>query len=161
MTKVDFVNRLTMFFSNKGFSCRKNHYYKEVSSDVLIVFGMQMSRYGGYCYLEYGYCFKSIKKYLPYPRFNQLNLNCGRVMTGIGKAIVFEKLDENIMGGLKKTIDEIVDDLINLVGLGRNGMIKYYLSETSNKSWYILGDETADYFGLPKEAFLYHFVKEL
>lgn len=160
MTKVDFLKQLTMFFSSKGFSCRKNHYYKEVSSDVLIVFGVQMSCYGGYCYLEYGYCFKSINKHLPYPKFNQLNLNCGRIMTDMGKAIVFEKLDKNIMGSLKKAIDAIVDHLIALADLGRDGISKYYLSETSNKSWYILGDETADYFDLPKEAFAYHFVKE-
>ena len=69
MTKVEFLKQCTTFFSRKKFSCRNNHYYKEVSSDVLIVFGIQMSRYGGYCYLEYGYCFKSINKYLPYPKF--------------------------------------------------------------------------------------------
>ncbi len=160
MKKVDFVKQLTMFFSSKGFSCRNNHYYKEVTSDILIVFGMHMSCYGGYCYLEYGYCFNSINKYLPYPKFNQLNLNCGRVMTDMGKAIVFEELDENFMGALRKTIDALVDHLINLADSGLNGISNYYLSETSNKSWYILGDETADYFDLPKKAFLYHFVQE-
>ena len=160
MTKVEFLKQCTTFFSRKKFSCRKNHYYKEVSSDVLIVFGIQMSRYGGYCYLEYGYCFKSINKYLPYPKFNQLNLNCGRIMTDIGKAIVFERLDENVMGALEKTIDALVDQMINLANLGRNEISKYYLSEASNKSWYILGEETANYFDLPKEVFQYHFVKE-
>ena len=65
------------------------------------------------------------------------------------------------MGALLKTIDEIVYDMINLVGLGKDAMIQYYLSERTNQSWYILGDETVDYFGLPKEVFLYHFVKEL
>lgn len=160
MTKAEYVRQLTMFFSHKGFSCKNNHYYKEVSSDVIIAFGMQTSRYGGYCYLEYGYCFKSINKYLPYPKYNQLNLNCGRVMTSMGKAIVYEELDENTMGSLEKAIDEIVDDMINLVDLGRDEMIKFYLSEKSNQSWYVLGEETANYFGLPKEAFLYHFVKQ-
>lgn len=160
MTKVEFLKQCTTFFPRKKFSCRNNHYYKEVSSDVLIVFGIQMSRYGGYCYLEYGYCFKSINKYLPYPKFNQLNLNCGRIMTDIGKAIVFERLDENVMGALEKTIDALVDQLINLANLGRNEISKYYLSEASNKSWYILGEETANYFDLPKEVFQYHFVKE-
>ena len=160
MTKVEFLKQCTTFFSRKKFSCRNNHYYKEVSRDVLIVFGIQMSRYGGYCYLEYGYCFKSINKYLPYPKFNQLNLNCGRIMTDIGQAIVFERLDENVMGALEKTIDALVDQLINLANLGRNEISKYYLSEASNKSWYILGEETANYFDLPKEVFQYHFVKE-
>ena len=160
MTKVEFLKQCKTFFSRKKFSCRNNHYYKEVSSDVLIVFGIQMSRYGGYCYLEYGYCFKSINKYLPYPKFNQLNLNCGRIMTDIGTAIVFERLDENVMGALEKTIDALVDQMINLANLGRNEISKYYLSEASNKSWYILGEETANYFDLPKEVFQYHFVKE-
>lgn len=160
MTKVDFIKQVTLFFSRKGFSCRNKHYYKEVSSDVILVFGMQMSHYGGYCYLEYGFCINSINRHSPWPKFNQLNLNCGRVMTGIGKAIVFEKMDEATMADLLKTIDGIVNDMINLAGLGKDAMIQYFLSGQTNQSWYILGDETVDYFGLPKEAFLYHFVKE-
>ena len=161
MTKNDFVKQLTSFFFHKGFSCQNKHYYKEVSSDVILVFGMQTSHYGESCYLEYGYCIKSINRYLPYPKFNQLNLNCGRIMTGMGKAIAFEKIDETTMGDLLKTIDGIVNDMINLVGLGKDAMIQYFLSGRTNQSWYILGDETVDYFGLPKEAFLFHFVKEL
>ena len=82
-------------------------------------------------------------------------------MTGMGKAIAFEKIDETTMGDLLKTIDRIVNDMINLVGLGKDAMIQYFLSRRTNQSWYILGDETVDYFGLPKEAFLFHFVKEL
>ena len=97
---------------------------------------------------------------MPYPKFNQLTVNCGRIMTDIGKAIVFERLDENVMGALEKTIDALVDQMINLANLGRNEISKYYLSEASNKSWYILGEETANYFDLPKEVFQYHFVKE-
>ena len=50
--------------------------------------------------------------------------------------------------------------MINLANLGRNEISKYYLSEASNKSWYILGEETANYFDLPKEVFQHHFVKE-
>lgn len=159
MEKVDFKKQMAAFFRSKGFFCKSNHYYKNVSSDILIVFGIYMSCYGGYCYLEHGYCFKSINKYLPYPKFNQLNLNCGRIMMDMGQAIVFEKLDEDIMSGIKQTVDKKIDDLIDLVELGRDGMIKFYLSEMSDSSWYILGDETADYFGLPKEAFRYHYVK--
>ncbi len=158
MTKTEFVKQLTTFFVGKGFSCRYNHFYKEMTSDVIIVFGMHTSSYGGYCYLEYGYCFKSINKYLPYPKFNQLNLNCGRLMTGIGKAMVYEQLNENIVHNIEKTIGEEIDNLIDLVNLGKDRMIKFYLYETTNKSWFILGEETADYFGLPREAFKYHIV---
>lgn len=128
---------------------------------MVIVFGIQTSRYGEYCYLEYGYCFNSINKNFPYPKFNQLNLNCGRVMTDMGNAIVFGKIDENTMDALEETIDGIISEMDKLVRIGKDGMIKYYLSGEFNQSWYILGDQTADYFGLPKETFQYHFVKDL
>ena len=159
MTKVEFIKQLTQFFSSKGFYCKSKHYYKEASSDVLLVFGFYMSCYGGYGYLEYGYCIKSINRHLPYPKFNQLNLNCGRIMTDIGQSIVFEKIDETIMEKLKAKIDVLVNDMINLACLGKDPLIQHYLTDPNNLTWYILGDETAGYFGLPKESFLYHYVK--
>ena len=159
MTKTELINKMTVYFSNKGFLCKSNHYYKEVTGEMTIVFGIHFSSYGGCCYLEYGYSIKSLNNNIPYPRFNELNLNCGRVMTNIGKAIVFENTDEKVFIEITKAIDEIVDKMVDLAKMGRDTMIQHYLSERTNQSWYILGKETADYFGMPVEAFRYHFVK--
>ena len=63
-----------------------SHFYKKVADDTVIVFGVQKSSYGKYCYIEYGHAFSSINRNMPYPKFNQLNLNCGRVMTAVGQA---------------------------------------------------------------------------
>ena len=160
MEKKEFIKSLRVFFVEKGFYYKNNHFYKDMKNDVIIVFGMQSSCYGGYGYLEYGYCFKSINKHLPYPKFNQLNLNCGRIMTDMGKAIVFEKID-NAMTNLFRTIDEIVMDMTNLIDSGKTELIKYYLQGTPSQSWYILGAETAEYFDLPLEVFKHHIVKEI
>lgn len=160
MTKIEFIKQLSSMFAEKGFTCKSKHFYKEISRDVLIVFGIHMSLYGEYCYLEYGYCFKTINKYLPFPKFNQLNLNCGRIMTNMGKAIIFEEIDEKAFIDIEKAVDTVISSMIKLINMGRSEMIQYYLSGQSNQSWYILGNETANYFGLPKEAFLYHFVEQ-
>lgn len=160
MTKEEFKKQLKQFFSGEGYFCKGSHFYKEVTNDLEVVFGMHYSSYGAYCYIEYGICFKSINKYLPYPKFYQLNVNCGRIMTSIGKAMVYENINGYIMNDIKTVIKEKMNDLIYIISLGNEGMINYFLHEWPNNSWYILGEETAAYFGLPKEAFKYHFVVE-
>ena len=160
MTKRDFIRQLTLLFSLEGFSRKGNHFYKEASSDILLVFGVHSSQYGGYGYLEYGYCLKSISKYLPYPKFNQLNLNCGRIMTEVGKALVYETLDKNTMNSLQKAIHEKIDLMGRLAASGGDRLIGFYLSEEHTESWYILGEKTAEYFRLPKDAFSGHFCED-
>ena len=160
MTKDEFLGRLTRYFSSKGFSCNRKHYYKTASDDAILVFGLNRSSYGKYYYLEYGYCFPSISKHFPHPKFNQLNLNCGRVMTDKGKAIAYEDWNENEMDSLEGKLDAIIDEMTHLASMGKEAMIQHYLSDTDHPSWYILGDETAAYFNLPREAFQYHYCKE-
>ena len=160
MTKTDFKKQLTSYFSKHSFFYKNNHYYKEVAHDILIVFGIQMSCYGACCYLESGYCFKSISKYLPYPKFNQLNLNCGRILTSVGVAMEFEEVNDDIMAELINAIDQRLREMIDLSALGKDEIVNHYLSDSSNHSWYIIGEATANYFGLPKEAFRYHIVLE-
>ena len=53
MTKKDFIKQLNPIFSCRGFSYKSNHFYKEVSNDTMVVFGLQKSNYGEYGYLEY------------------------------------------------------------------------------------------------------------
>ena len=96
MTKNEFLKQLSDFFSDKGFICKKMHFYKKITSEVLIVFGLYASKYGEYYYLENGFCFKSISKFLPFPKYNQLNLNCGRIMFDKGKALCYKVTEKNM-----------------------------------------------------------------
>ena len=160
MTKEEFRKQLKQFFSQEGYHCRSSHFYKDISDEIGIALGIQYSSRPDYCYLEYGMYFKSINKYLPYPKFYQLNINCSRIMTCIGTDIRYDNVDEIVMDDIKRVISEKMNDLINIINLGNEGIINYFLHEWHDKSWYILGEETAAYFGLPKEAFTYHFAEE-
>lgn len=118
----------------------------------MIVFGLQTTAYGGeYCYMEYGYCFKSINKYLPYPKFNELDLNCGRIVTIRGQAIVFEEVDAELLENIQQVVDREIEEMSNLVKMERSAFIQHYLS--GDTGWYILGDTTAAYFGLSRKDF--------
>ena len=158
MKRQEFDSKLTSLFAQRGFICKKKTYYKEISNEVTIVFGLQKSSYGAYYYLEYGFCFGSINQNMPYPKLCQINLNCGRIMTSIGKAIEYEKLPEGFMDELEQHLDEIITEMKYLVNLGKDEFIRYFLSGKGNQSWFILGAETADYFGLSMETFKYHIV---
>lgn len=160
MTKEEFRKQLKKYFFQEGFINRSSHFYKEISDEIGIALGIQYPSRTDYCSLEYGIYFKSINKYLPYPKFNQLNINCGSIMTCLGHDFRYEDVDEIVMDDIKRVISEKMNDLINIISLGNEGMINYFLHEWPYNSWYILGEETAAYFDLPKEAFTYHFAEE-
>ena len=159
MTKNEFLKQLSDFFSDKGFICKKMHFYKEITSEVLIVFGLYASKYGEYYYLENGFCFKSISKFLPFPKYNQLNLNCGRIMFDKGKALCYNEFNENDMFMLKQKLGSVVNSMINISTMEKEKMIQLFLTGSFNESLYILGDETAKYFDLPRDVFQFHFVQ--
>lgn len=160
MKKEEFKKQLKKYFVQEGFINRSSHFYKEISDEIGIALGIRYPSRTDYCSLEYGIYFKSINKYLPYPKFNQLNINCGSIMTCLGHDFRYEDVDETVMDDIKRVISEEMNDLINIISLGNEGIINYFLHEWPYNSWYILGEETAAYFGLPKEAFTYHFVEE-
>ena len=160
MNRSDFLKQLRNIFKRAGFTNYKEHFYSRLSFDEMIVFGLQFSSYGKYCYIEYGYVFESINKHMPYPKFNQLNLNCGRIMTEMGKAIIYENIDSIFMINLERTIMNLIENMTRLISLGKDELIQYYISGASNQSWYIVGRETADYFNLPLDTFNYHFIQD-
>ena len=157
MTKKQFLDEIAAFFCDNGFLRAKDHFYKDLSGDVMLVFGFQQSSYGKYGYIEYGYCFKSINRHLPFPRFNQMNLNCGRLMTDRGSAIEYATIDEGFIQILEQTLSDKIHEMQALSQLNREAFIRHYLLKESGRSWYILGDETEAYFGLTRQDFKYHF----
>ena len=157
MTKKQFLDEIAASFYDNGFLRVKDHFYKDLSGDVMLVFGFQQSSYGKYGYIEYGYCFKSINRHLPFPRFNQLNLNCERLMTDRGSAIEYATIDEEFIRTLGQTLRDKIHEMQKLSQLNKEAFIRRYLLMESRHSWYILGDETAAYFGLTRQDFKYHF----
>ena len=81
-------------------------------------------------------------------------------MTSFGKDLIYEEIDENAFVEIENAVDVTLNKMIKLINFERNEMIQFFLSGQFNQSWYILGNETARYFGLPKEAFKFHFVEE-
>lgn len=161
MTEKEIICALKNVLVNEyGFVRMGKHFYKDICNDLTIVFGLQKSRYGEYAYLERGYCIKSINQYLPYPKFYQLNLNCGRIMTKNGQAIHFAEVDEHYMEDLIKIIIREYQEMSKRAELEKEQFIAYYLEEAKDLSWYILGDATAAYFGLTRKAFQFHFVND-
>ena len=157
MTKKQFLDEIAAFFCDNGFLRAKDHFYKDLSGDVMLVFGFQQSSYGKYGYMEYGYCFKSINRHLPFPRFNQMNLNCGRLMTDRGSAIEYGVIDNEFIRTIEQALRDKIHEMQELSQLDREVFVRHYLLMESRQSWYILGDETAAYFGLTRQDFKYHF----
>ena len=157
MTKKQFLDEIAAFFCDNGFLRVKDHFYKDLSGDIMLVFGFQQSSYGKYGYMEYGYCFKSINQHLPFPRFNQLNLNCGRLMTDRGSAIEYATINEAFIQTFEQTLSDKIHEMQKLSQLNREAFIRHYLLMESRHSWYILGEETAAYFDLTRWDFMYHF----
>ena len=163
MTKKEFIKQLNVYFTKRGFYYRKDHFYKEVYEDVLAVIGLQKSVYGGYGYLEYGYCFKSINDHMPYPMFWELNLRLFRIMTSKGQAIEYENIDDLFMEDLEQRLDHIINNMISLSQNGPVELIEHYRSLPDSPQthyWVICGEKTAKYVGLTPKDFVYHFIPE-
>ena len=157
MIKEDFFKQIKTIFSSKGFKTIRKRYYKDLSDEVMIVFGIQMSYYGPYCYMDYGYCFKSINDYLPYPNMLQINLNCGRILTPrYGQTMEWEQWDESDIGALDDVVRGKIELMKGLVKKGKREFIQHYFSE--EVAWDIIGEKTAEYFGMTKVDFYGHFI---
>ncbi len=156
MNTAEFKKKLGKVFSIKGFVCKGTHFYKNITDEVMIVFGLQHSTYGAYYYMEYCYCFRTINQHLPYPKFAELNLRCGRLMTSKGQKIVPEMVNDIELGDIEMRIDSLLQEMESVVDLGKGGFIEYYLTEKRDKSWRVVGMDTVEYFNLPIEAFQYH-----
>ena len=78
-------------------------------------------------------------------------------MTDRGSAIEYATIDEGFIQILEQTLSDKIHEMQALSQLNREAFIRHYLLNESGRSWYILGDETAAYFGLTRQDFKYHF----
>ena len=66
MEQKDFVKLCTSIFKKNGLIKHNSSYYRDFDNDIILVFGLQKSAYGGsYYYIEYGFIFKSINNQVP------------------------------------------------------------------------------------------------
>ena len=149
MTKQGFLKQLDNYLKSKGFSRMKDHFYCEFADDLLLVIGIQQSHYGAYGYMEYGLAVPSINRSMPYPKFNELNINLGRIMTRRGKQITWEEIDPIFLEDIQKALDERIEDLFALRELDKGSLIRQLKPKIS----YILGDHTAACFGMTRKDF--------
>ncbi len=92
MTKHEFIAEVTAVMKSCGFSKQGNHFYLDCGNSWLCVLGMQKSCYGEYYYLEYGFAITSANPKMPYPKFSELNINCGRMFVNGSKAFSYNDL---------------------------------------------------------------------
>lgn len=179
MEKNELIGRITQFFRLKGFRKKGgNNFYLDLSDEVMLVFGVQKSMYGEYCYIESGYVFKSINKHLPYPKYYDVNLRCCRVIIsmpldsrcdaisvklntsptyfvedGIIRfvAIIYDDADDYYCSIVEQAIDERIEEMKHYGQLGKTELLNHYMRDKPLGSWTLHGWRTVDYFGLPHE----------
>ena len=78
-------------------------------------------------------------------------------MTDRGSAIEYATINEAFIQTFEQTLSDKIHEMQKLSQLNREAFIRHYLLMESRHSWYILGDETAAYFGLTRRDFMYHF----
>lgn len=141
MTKQDFLKQIWLFFKQYGFVKHGNHFYLDCENDIVCVAGFYQSNYGNYKYMEYGFAIKSINPRMPYPKFSELNINCGRILVNGKESIYYEKLlPEEIANSLHHEIQTFI-----MAGKqGKAGIQTLYLP----KCTYMIGAATANYFGI-------------
>lgn len=156
MTYATFKRELNQFFKQYGFTQHGSHFYLDMGNDILIVFGVQKSDYDEYCYMSYGYCFKSICKYLPFPKFNELNLNFGRLMPNNSQIISYATMSNEEVSEMLCGIRSIVLEAIVLAKEGAEEIKRCCFIEKERKFSYVLGKVTVDYFHMDVKDFQYH-----
>lgn len=152
-----FKKKTAKMFADLGFQTPGDHFYKSVNDEILIVFGLQKSNYGEYCYCEFGYCLKQISKYLPYPKYNQLNVNCGRIMIGSESRLNYSYYEgSELPQNLIMILSDKATAAIQIANKGPDEIKEMYFVQRKYTFSYILGADTAFYFGMDPSEFKYH-----
>ncbi len=144
MTKAQFLKMTAEIFSLKGFSKKGNNFYFDFDNEFVGTFGLQHSNFGAYYYIEFGFSIKNLNPKMPTPKFNELNLNFGRVKFGFSddsSAVLYESVEKD------KYESIIRDKIVWFLELGRSGKnaIARAFSETGK---YAIAPSTIEYMGI-------------
>ena len=152
MEKRSFLKFCAAIFKANGFERKGNTYYYDGQNGVLLVFGLQKSTYGPYYYMEHGFAFKDINKYMPYPRYCELDINLGRVMAPFGKSLCYEQMGETECTALASSIQLKIDAIRPVVDCGKERIIEQFVYPEPDQISY-LSKGTPEYMGICKEFF--------
>lgn len=147
MEQKAFLKLCTSVFKQYGFEKKNNNYYRCFDNDVMLVFGLQKSAYGGNCYyLEYGFVFQSINKYMPYPKYHQANIRQDRMAIDGNCAIEYNAISEDIF---VHNLSRVLDEVIEVCTHGKDAIVNYSILG-DNKAMLIQGYDTLPYLNLEK-----------
>lgn len=152
MEKNAFLKLCASFFKANGFSRKGNSFYYDNKDGILLVFGLNKSSYGPYYYMEHGCVFTEINKHLPFPKYNELDINLGRIMLPYGKAIHYELMGENDCNDLVDVIQQQINLLRPAIDGGREQIVRQLFYSGSMKISYVLKG-TPEYLGIGIEYF--------
>lgn len=155
MDNKSFLTLCTHIFESNGFIRKGKTFYYDNRCGILLVFGLQKSNYGAYYYMEHGVVFTEINKHLPNPKYNELDINLGRIMPAFGKALCYESMDEDKFSEFVDTIQQKLDVLLPIVNGGKEKIIQEFFSPTPRKISYVLNG-VVEYLGIDTEYFQNH-----
>ena len=143
MTKKEFLNLFSFTIQKYNFIKKNNNFYLDCDNDIVCVVGLYKSNFDEYYYIEFGFAIKSINPKIPYPKFSELNINCGLFLLDCKEEIHYENLDH------KNFVEQLNKELLMFVTSGKsgiNGIRNNYIDKCS----YIIGQTTLKYLGVDK-----------
>lgn len=147
MEQKAFLKLCTSVFKQYDFEKKNNNYYRRFDNDIMLVFGLQKSAYGGnYYYLEYGFVFQSINKYMPYPKYHQANIRQDRMSIDGNYAIECDAISEDIF---VHNLSHILDEVIEVCTKGKKAIVDYSIFG-EKRATLIQGYDTLPYLNLEK-----------
>ena len=130
MESRQFVAYLGKLFSKDGFIQKGQRFYRSFDNFSL-VFALQRTAYGGeYFYMEYGFFFPDICPYTPYPKFNELDINCGRVLLPNGgqvkQTLEYKRLDKDDLA-FEQALQKYIDRAVCVAEGGIDSIVKTFV----------------------------------
>ena len=145
MEHKEFIKLCTSIFKQYGFEKKSSNYYRDFNNDIVVVFGLQKSSYGGhYYYIEYGFIFPTINKYMPYPKYHQANIRQDRIEIDGNCAIEYETVSD--IAFQKRLITQL-EEIIEIAMSGKNSILNYSILG-NNRATLIQGYNTLPYLGV-------------
>ncbi len=141
MTKEEFITAVNAAAKRHGFTKKGSHFYLDCGNDWLCVLGIQKSNFGEYCYLEYGFAIGTVNPKMPFPKFSELNINCGRLAINGSSTLRYAVLcSEDVCSALS----QILPDFVIAGRAGTAVVLERYVP----RCHYIIGPATLQYLGL-------------
>lgn len=149
MEQKAFLQLCTKIFKQYGFDKYKtsHNYSRTFDRDIMLIFGLQKSAYGGNCYyIEYGFVFPSINKYMPYPKYHQANIRQSRLLIDGSCAMEYDKISEE---KFTVNLSNLLEELVNVCIGGKDSIVSYSIYG-EKRATLIQGYDTLPYLGVDK-----------